>query len=340
MKKLYLIFILLILSLYNSFARVNVVVKKITKGTILKKLMVTGEVRPYLEAYITSDINGRVEKVFVETGEFVKKGEVLIELEKSRYKIALEQAKANYLIAKENAKTIEKDFKRTKILYQKKVINDKTYDQVRANYIILKNRVKLAEAALKLAKLNYTRTSIKSKISGFFVQKNVNVGQTITPGIILGRVIDLKKVFVYAKVSEDKISEITKNQVCIFENGMTGEVKHIGLYADKSRAFLIKVLVNNPQLTLKANMFLKGEIILKTFKNVPIIPYLCILKSKDKRFVFIVKQNKAYKKHVTLIAKDKNLCFVKGVDEGDLIVTTGRFNLKNKDEVNIIKEEK
>jgi len=313
----------------------GVVVQKITAGDIKDTLKFSGEVKPIVESIITADVSGRVEKILVENGDYVKEGAPVIILERERYEIALRNAQSILEMAAQKEKETSRDLRRNRLLAEKKVVNEKVFDIVETNFINAQNTHRQAQAAVELAKLNLERTSIKSAISGYFVSRQVFLGQGITPGVPLGRIIDLKKVFVDVKIPENQIGLIKNGQISTIEEKTKGKVAHIDLYADSSRSFQVKIVVDNTDLAYKANMFVKGEIVLNQFQEVPLIPISALISEDGKNYVYIADNAKANKKPVKIIAREGNFAYVQGVEAGESLIIVGQGNLSDGMEITV-----
>lgn len=313
-------------------AAVNVAVETLKPGLLREMLTYTGETRPLVETYATSDLAGRIEKILVENGDPVSQGQVVVTIERERYQIALDQAEATLKIAEQRAKEAARDFVRTKVLFDKKAVNDKTYDSAETASIMAENQVKQAKAAFDLGKLNVERCSIRAPISGYFVNRTGFIGQGVNPGTILGKIVELKRLFIEARIPEHQIRSIKIGQDCLIEQ-RPGRVSQIDLYADAGRTFLVKIQMANEDLHFKANMFVKGNLILKEYRDVPLLPVEAMLTEGEKTFVFIVQGKSARRLPIEIVAREGNLLYVHGVETGQIIVVAGQHSLKDGDEV-------
>ncbi len=319
------------------FAAVPVNVEPVTFGSIRDMIGFSGEVKPFVEGFVTSDVSGRVDKILLENGDPVTEGGPIVLLEKERFQIAVQQAEAALQMAEQKEKETQRDFERNKVLADRKVINEKVFDLAETAFASAKSSVKQAKAALDLARLNLERATLKAPIGGFFVNRQVFPGQGISPGVVAGKVIDLRKVFIEVRIPENIIARIKPGQACSVEGGFQGKIAHVDLYADSSRSFLVKILVENPELKLKANMFLKGEIVLSTANEVPLVPIQALVSESGKTFVFSVVQGRGKKNQVTVVAREGSKAQVEGLDPSVPIVVVGQENLSDGTEVVIPK---
>jgi RND family efflux transporter MFP subunit len=340
-KRISLFILFILFTATNLCAQENVLVTTPIKGNIDKLLSFTGETRPILESYAAADVSGPVIQILVQNGDKVKAGQALAKIDPVRFSIALELMQANLAIAKQEVKEIERNFERNKKLYDKNAITQKTFDRVETELIRAKSVLKQASANHDKAKLDLARCIVKAPIDGYFIDRNLEVGQAMARGQNMGRVINLDHIFVDANIPETEIQNIKIGQKCLIENKYTGTVAHINLNADQSRSFQVKIKVENPNLYFKANMFVKGQITLKSYKDIPLVPSAAIRNEKGKPYIYVVKKDEAQKVPVEIISQKGEYSYLSPVSFDQKIVTVGQDNLSEKTKVVIRnKEEK
>ncbi len=320
-----------------NVATVPVTVLEVPAGDIKQRLTFSGEVKPIEESIVTPDIQGIVQRVRVENGQAVKSGGVLVDLEPERYAFAVHQAEAGLIQARQKVRETQKDYERVKILLAKKVINDKAYEVAETSFVMAQSSVKLAESALALAKLNLDRTAVRARLNGFFVNRNVFIGQAVSPGMSLGRVVDLGRVFVEARIPETEITEVRVGQPCLVAGQYPGQVAFVDLYADDARSFLVKLALDNPGQALKAKMFVKGEIVLAEHHGVAIIPAAAVVaESSGQDVVFIAVDGRARRIPVKIVARDGRECHAQGVEIGMKLIVAGQNQVADATPVQIM----
>ncbi|MDD3147046.1 MAG: efflux RND transporter periplasmic adaptor subunit [Candidatus Riflebacteria bacterium] len=314
-------------------AQVNVETVKPQNGTIRKLLQFTGETRPVVEAYAAADVNGPVAQIMAEDGQKVTLGQPLGKIDDIRFAITLRQMEAALERAKQEFQEDEKDFERNKTLFDSKAITQKSLDMALTSFIKGKTTLKQAQADFDKAKLDLDRCIIRSPITGYFVDRSIELGQAMARGQNMGKVIDLDDIYVDARIPESEIRNIKTGQLCQIEGKYEGKVEHIDLYADSSRSFKVRIRVKNPDLFFRGNMFVKGNITLEKYENVPLFPSQAIRNFRGDLFAFTVIGGRAKKHNITLIAQEGDLSYAKELVENDEIVTVGQDALDNGSEV-------
>ncbi len=170
------------------------------------KLEEYGEVRPVIMFNITSQISGKI--VYISDnlleGKKFKKGELLIEIEKDDYELAVKSAIAAVKNAESNLLKMEEEAKIAKSEWKSYNKNKKP-----SPLTIKEPQLKAAKAQLLAAKANYEkallnlkRTKIYAPYDGIVLEKNVELGQFISPGMSLASAYNPKYMEVYVSISE------------------------------------------------------------------------------------------------------------------------------------------
>ncbi len=329
LQKTALVFLSLVLYAGIAVAQVNVVTEKVKTGVIRKLLRFTGETRPLIETFAAADVAGPVAEILVEDGQEVKKDQNLAVIDEVRFDISLRMAQAALDRANQQLIEDQRDFDRNKTLFDKSAITQKTFDMAETALIKSKTNVKQMQAELDKAKLDLQRCSIKAPISGFFVDRAIDLGQAMNRGQNMGKVIDLSTIFVEAKIPEKEIYKIKIGQKCLIEDQFPGEISFINLYADNSRAFKVKMTVPNPEIHFKANMFVKGSIILEQYDNAPVFPTQAIRNYRGQQFVFIAENGIARKINLNIVAQEGEITFAREVEKDMEIIVIGQDGLDN-----------
>lgn len=208
---------------------------------IIERVSASGRVQPEIEVKLSPDVSGEIIGLYVQEGDSVKAGQLLLKIRPDNYeslfsraqasvnssKAALEQAKAQ--VAQADARLIraKADFDRNKKLYEDKVVSLADFEQVRANYEVAQqdvesakaNReaalfnIKSAEAGLRDAAENLRKTTIFAPVSGTISSLSVEVGERVVgttqmAGTELMRIANLSNMEVRVNVNENDIVRV------------------------------------------------------------------------------------------------------------------------------------
>ena len=309
------------------------------KGDISSSIHFNGEVKAFGDYYLMAKISEDIVSINVKNGQRVQKGDVLFLLDQTSFKETLNSAQAGLDTAKSRYETAQKDLERNKVLYDKKVINEKTFDNVKDATEAAANSLKRAEATYIIAKENYENTMIKAPADGIFVDSDGEIGQVVTPGFMFGRVLAPEKIIVEAWVSGKQVRKIKEGQRCISEK-VKGEVLSVNTSADRStRNFLVKMVFDNADDTFAVNSFISGEIMTATFYNVPLIHEDSVLYDKDGYYVFLVDGEKAVKQKIEVKARNSKYYYSDQIEEDDTVIYSGQAILSGGEKVKVLSNE-
>ncbi|MCX7908191.1 MAG: efflux RND transporter periplasmic adaptor subunit [Ignavibacteria bacterium] len=290
-----------------------------------------GTVLPNSELNIASETNGKVVGVFASLGNFVKKGTILVKLD-DRIRLAnLQTAKSNY-------EKTKKDLERYEKLFKENSISETQLEMARFQFTN-------AEAQYAIATKQLEETKISAPFSGFVSAKMVEVGQVVSPGTPLLTLIDIGTVKIRFQVPEKDIFKIKIGDVVEVSTDLLpnqkfyGKVHNIGFKADEAKTYPVEVDVKNPKNLLKAGMFVQVRIPSAMRVKALLIPRVALFGSKLDPKVYVVENNIAKIRPITLGGEfgDK-IEVIKGLKEGELIITEGLINLKDGTPVNIVEQ--
>lgn len=162
-------------------------------------------------------IGGRIEKVNIEEGSQVKKGDVLVEIDHRA-------AQAGYDKAKAKAELASKEFGRMQRLTAGGSATPQALDQARATFSSAESELKQAEVALE-------NTYLKSPFDGVVIQKSADVGNLLEPGQTAVVVADDEHAWIAANIEETSVGDVKTGQtvkISVDEGGtMYGKVSEV-----------------------------------------------------------------------------------------------------------------
>ena len=301
---------------------------------------------------LSPKVSGNVNAVMADIGDRVKKGQVLVNIDSTNFKLqvkrvaaSMEAARANVAEAKAGFERAGKDYKRAKNLIKEKVIPQSRFDDTEAAFKAAKEALSAArsqhsqaKAALDTAREHLDNTQIKSLISGVVVDRDVEIGQTISPGLQAFLILDqsmLKADVDLPGIDFGRVEMGMSAQIKVdafSEESFMGKVKVINPMMDRTtRTFRVRIELPNSSGKLVDGMFARVK--LKTGKK----RALAVLRDALQRlpgsgtyYVFLIVKGKAVKKVIAIgIAGDKYAEVFEGLHAGDIVVTSGAGRLKS-----------
>lgn len=276
---------------------------------------------------------GYLQKIFVDEGQKVRKGQALFGIMQNVYQADLQKAKAE-------SNSAEIEYKNTKLLADSKVVS--------ANELALsKAKLDKAKAEVSLAQTHLGFTNIKAPFDGIVDHLLAREGSILEEGELLTSLSDNSKMWVYYNVPEaeylnyimssakNKKEKVNLRMANNMEFNQTGIVETIeGEFNNETGNIAFRATFPNPQGILRHGE--TGTILMNVpLKNVLIIPQKTTFEILDKRYVFVIDKNGVVKqKEITIGSTLENLFVVKsGLTVNDHILLDGLRLVKNNDKV-------
>ncbi len=128
---------------------------------------------------IGTQVSGVIQKIYVDFNSHVKKGQLLLELDKTPLQTQVQQAQASLDDSKSEVAFQSATYERYKALLDKKLVAQADYDQVKYNYDKALANLKTAQAGYDKAMVNLDYATIYSPIKGVVLNRAVDQGQTV-----------------------------------------------------------------------------------------------------------------------------------------------------------------
>jgi RND family efflux transporter MFP subunit len=314
----------------RAFVPVEVVSPKME--TLANRLEADGIFLPAKEMFIISETAGRVLEIFKNKGEWVNEGEIIAKVDDELLRIELEATQAN--LAK-----LRKDKDRLTNLIEGEAAPKNKIEDIELGILA-------AEAKEKGLKKQISNTSIKAPMTGTLGLRFIERGSVIGPGIQVGQMTNLEKLFLMVKVTERDVLNVRKGQSVsvsadVFPGqSIPGKVTNIGLRADNAFTYDVEIEVVNPKGNpLRGGMHAKAFFTFNTNRSGMTLPRKVIAGSLQDPKIYVVQGDTvAFSRPITLggVYGDK-IEVTSGVTEGEQVVLTGQLNLSNGARVSVVK---
>jgi len=275
---------------------------------------------------------GYLEKIYVDEGQYVKKGQLLFKIMPKLYEAEMSKAQAE-------AEFAEIEYKNTKRLADNKVVAPNELAMAKA-------KLAKAKAELSLAQVHLGFTTIKAPFDGIIDRFHVRLGSLIEEGDLLTNLSDNSKMWVYYNVPESEYldykakAENTKPRVNLLmaNNKMfdyPGIVETIeGEFNNETGNIAFRATFPNPKGLLRHGETGNIEMVLP-YKNAIIIPQKATFEVLDKKYVYVVdKDNTIKSREITIAAELPHLFIVKdGLSLNDKVLLEGIRLVKENDKI-------
>jgi RND family efflux transporter MFP subunit len=332
-----------------------------TENAIQQNIPITitsfGDLAAYKSIKIKAQVSGKIVKVYFKEGTYVKKGQLLFEIDSEPYIAALRVDTAQF-------EQDMSDLKLQKYILVKDEKLASTGSISKQQYQKLLTGVRMAEAKLKsdiaridLDKINIEYCSIKSPINGILGIYKMNAGNIISTSDILGDIKSIDPLFVDFNIQDKDYFKI-KNRLDVehsvkviisvaknTQNNLTNEVEYTGhlnflnnTANSQSGTVSLRAVIPNKLSQLLPGMFVNVKVQLGIKKNVVLIPENGVQANGNGHYLYVVsKDKKAELRNIKIDGSYKNYYVLLSGDvkSGDKIITTNLLNISSGEQVRI-----
>ena len=188
----------------------------VAEYTVENTVTATGTIEPVETVEVGTQVSGKVEKIYVDFNDVVKKGQLMAELDKQTLNQSLSRAKASLTSAESQLNYAKLTYERTKQLYESNAATLAAYQDAQNTYTQAQMSKKNAQAAYDQAMVDLGYAEIYSPIDGIVLDRAVEVGQTVAASFSTPTLFtlanDLTKMQVEADVDEADIGQVKEGQ--------------------------------------------------------------------------------------------------------------------------------
>ncbi len=300
-------------------------------------LSVMGRISPAEDrmTVVPARVAGRIDRVMVASGESVVTGQVLATIVSPDYITAREE----YLQALKQSSSgpATNDFSNIVQMARKRLAT------MGLSPTDIKALDKIKPDDVSNIPDGTSSFSVRAPRNGALITKTAIVGNQVNLGDTLFTVADLSKVWFLGDLYPEDLQKIHKNQDVIVDSGIEGtqikgKVSFISPAVDPTaRTVKIRVLMDNPKLALRTDMYVQGGVVLSQKKAI-LVPSSSLLRDADSNFIFKIKSQEVKDKKVASMVIDKikveigkessgKTVIVSGLSDGDQVVSDGALLL-------------
>lgn len=295
---------------------------------------------------IRPQVNGTLERIYIDEGAKVSKGQLLFKINDQPYQEQLNQANANLQAAKAALENAELEVEKKTRLVNNKVLTDFQLQTAVSSRNAAKASVQQALSAVESAKINLGYTLIKASVDGYIGRLQKKQGSLVAPTDqeALTELSNVKELHVYFSLGENDFIDFKNNvQGASIEQKLNnlppitlilsdqsiyeheGRIDMVDGQFDKNTGSItLRATFRNPEGILRSGN--TGKIrIEKKYSQTLLIPQMATVEMQDKIFVYTVdKEHKVSQQPIEIIGKSGANYLVKsGIQQGDKIVYKG-----------------
>ena len=349
------------ISISLSSAEKLVLVESVSSRVISPSILASGFLAHEEEVMLSSEVIGKVAELFVEEGEAVRTGDLVLRVDDKNFLAGLEQSEAAVRInsidierQKVRVENLERQFQRSEALFGRDLIGEEEYeslrnqlDLARIDYLSSQERLAQSNAQLDQVLDNLSKTQIISPIDGVVTSLDIKVGETAIasstniPGSSLMTIANPSSIYTEVLVDEADIANIRVGQkaeivaIAYPDEPMQGTVRFIANTAKIAQgrtglSFVVKIDIEDPgEVTLRPGMSCRAEIFTQDDRLVTAVPIEAVLFEEDKaenrsdHFIFLNNQGVAKKTKVEVGLSDDEFQELLSEIDSDVDVIVG-----------------
>jgi HlyD family secretion protein len=277
---------------------------KVEKGDIQVTVRASGTLQAVTTVQVGTQVSGIIKKIYVDFNSVVQEGQVIAVLDTILLAQAVDDAKVSLKKSEIQVNQTKRDFDRTKVLFEQKVMAQADYDLALTSYETAVANSISAQSALNRAKINLRYATIIAPISGVVVSRAVDVGQTVAASFSTPTMFtianDLTKMQVQANIDEGDIGKILVGQTVKFTvdaypdmtfDGTVRQVRLQPVVTQNVVNYTVIIDVPNPDLKLLPGMTANITVMVQEEKDVLKVPATALRFSPPQEYIDALEKN-------------------------------------------------
>ena len=315
-------------------------VQQVTLSESAQEENYSGVVKGRYETNLSFQVSGKIISREVQTGSFVRAGEVLMTLDPKDFVEQSRNFDAQVASARAQLELAKANLDRYTELFKSEAVAAVVLDQYKTQFDAAQATYDAAVAQAKQSQNALDYTTLTANADGVISAVNAEVGQVVAEGQTVLTLVQTGELEAVINVPENKISAVQIGQrvsVDFWANNelVSGVVREISPMADSgSRTFTVKISLpdaQNIQLGMTANVAMR-----KVSSNAIVLPLSAIYQTGDVAQVWLVDGDKVSLRKVEVTAFDNNSVQVRGLNAGDTVVVAGVHKLREGQEVRLL----
>ena len=286
---------------------------------------------------VVARVQGLLQKMNVEEGDQVRRGQVLAELDKRELNIALAESQARL----ENTQAI---YERSLEMLKQELTSREQVDQAEYNF-------KTASSQHDRATLNLDYASIKSPFKGIITQRLSERGDLIRANTVMFKLADTEKLWIRLFVPEKEMGRIDEGDRAVIQTEMfpdrtfSGEVEMVSPVVDPTTGTVkVTVRVTEGRDKLKPGMFCTLYILIETHENSLAITRKALIPETESPEVFVIDTADSttivHRRRLEVgIIQGDTLEILSGLSDGEQVVLVGHESLNENTAVRVVAAE-
>jgi membrane fusion protein (multidrug efflux system) len=282
-----------------------------------------GTTEAWQDVQVAADTAGRIEWMGPREGEKVSKGDLLIKIDVSALKAAMDHAAAQFKLADDL-------YQRRKRLFERKIIAKEELDQSATQRT-------LAATDYEQIKVKYNHGFPRSPITGIINHRYVDTGEFIDTGKPIADIVNIDRIKINVRVPEldirfVRVGQKTPVKIDAFpERDLNGKVDFVAFKADPAtKTFLVRTLIDNPLGDIRPGMIGRVAFVRRVITDALVAPLFALVDKGGERLVFVEEDGLAQSRTVSIgVIQGDRVQITSGLKPGDHLIVKGHTEVED-----------
>lgn len=323
-------------------SRIQTTIATIEPQTIVGKIQAYGRLESAEEVTLNVDFAAPVEKILVDEGDEIKKGQLLIQLNNQKLKLAVSQATNQLQQAQAAHNNNQASLERLKQLALSDQLSQQTLDNAKTELLASSAQVQSLHSQILLLKQDVLHSQVISPIDGWVSKKHLTDGQAMAPFQPLLTLQATSSIKASVFVSEKSLALLKINNHALVKTvagDYSSQIYSIGAKGDPHTGnFEVKLIIDNQNSHLKPGMTTEVMLDTRPLSNQLIIPQAALSTFQGQHVVYRLQDDHAQRTAVDItFGFNDQLYIEQGINAGDKIIISASQHVTDQSPITIIK---
>jgi membrane fusion protein, multidrug efflux system len=323
-----------------------------TKGDIGVYLNAIGTVTANYTVSVTAQVTGVITRVYYQQGQFVRKGDPLIEIDPRQYQALVTEAEGALERDQNLLAQAQMDLVRYKDAWARNAIPRQTYEDQEKVVKQDEGLVKNDEGTLRYDQVQLAYCHITSPINGKVGLRLVDPGNLVTANATTSLVVitEMQPITVVATISEDNLSDVMSqphrgvglpleawDRTGLHKIAIGNVISYDNQIDTTTGTLKLRATYSNKNGELYPNEFVNTRLLVKTLHDQILLPTSAIQHNGAESFVYVIQNSQASMRDIKIGVSNEGITAVEGVNAGEVVADSSFEKLQNGSKVVISK---
>lgn len=318
------------------------------------KVNAAGDIGPAEQVSVRPEVNGKIDKLPVDIGDIVKKGDLLFSLEDYDLQTEKESQEREIERAKLQLDQAQRNYVRAEQLFQDKLISQELFEDTKTQFDLAKNALDRAQKLLEIVQDKLRKTKIIAPFDCTVLTRPVSVGQAVSgsggfsSGTEVLTIANLEEMIINAHINQADVSrlrtgqEVTAQVEAVPGLKVVGQVERIApqaTFKNNIKGFAVRILIKEPDRRIRPGMTANIEIPVSSAANVMAVPLAAVFTEPNpetqvlERYAYVKKGETIERRPVRIGISDFFFAEIQsGLSPGETVL----LEMPKEDEVTIL----